>query len=229
MLHREFNGKIKQATISRVPSGKYFVSILVDTEVLPMDKTNKKVGIDLGIKDLVITSDGKKFDNNKYIYKYEKKLAKLQRQLAKKKKGSNNHNKQRIKIARMHEKISNARNYNLHQISKELVKENDVIVAETLKIQNMLKNHHLSKSISDCSWGVLTTQISYKCDFYDKKFIQIDTFFASSQTCSFCGYKNTDVKNLNVRKWECPECHTINDRDINASINILNEGLKQLN
>jgi putative transposase len=164
-VHRKFEGKIKSATISQFPSGKYFVSILVETEHTPMESTGCMVGIDLGIKDLLITSDGEKFDNPKTLYKYEKQLAKLQRQLAHKQNGSNNYCKQRKKIAKLHEKISNVRKDNLHKISNKLISENQVIVSENLKVSNMVKNHNLAKSISDCSWYELTRQLQYKADW----------------------------------------------------------------
>lgn len=225
-VHREFIGIIKSATISQTPSGKYFVSILVDCENFQMKPTGAMVGIDLGIKDLVITSDGDKFENSKTLYKYEKKLAKEQRKLAKKTKGSNNRNKQRIKVARLYEKITNSRIDNLHKISHKLIQENQLIVSEDLKISNMVKNHNLTKSISDCSWYELTRQLQYKAQWNGRQYIKIDTYFPSSQTCNVCGYKNSGTKDLSVREWDCPNCYTHHDRDINAAINILNEGLK---
>ena len=227
-LHREFVGQIKSATISQVPSGKYYVSILVETEHIPMESTGCIVGIDLGIKDLLITSDGKKYDNQKLIKKYEDKLAKEQRKLAHKVKGSKNWDKQRIKVARIHEKIHNTRIDNLHKISHELVNENQVIVSEDLAVSNMVKNHHLAKAISDCGWSELTRQISYKSEWNNRQYIKIGRFTKSSQPCHVCGYINPDTKDLSVREWTCPQCGTVHDRDINAAINILNEGLRIL-
>ena len=227
-VHREFIGKIKSATISQVPSGKYFVSVLVETEHIPMESTGCCVGFDLGIKDLLTTSDGEKFDNIRTTKKYEDKLAKEQCKLFHKKKGSKNWDKQRIKVARIHEKIHNTRIDNLHKISHELVSENQVIVSEDLAVSNMAKNHNLAKAISDCGWSELTRQISYKSEWNKRQYIKIGRFTKSSQPCHVCGYINTDTKDLSVREWTCHQCGTVHDRDVNAAINILNEGLRIL-
>lgn len=227
--HREFEGQIKSATISQVPSGKYFVSILVETEHAPMDSTENMIGLDLGIKDLLITSDGEKFDNIRTTKKYEDKLTKEQRKLSHKIKGSSNWNKQRIKVARIHEKIHNTRIDNLHKISHKLVQENQLIVSEDLVVSNMVKNHNLAKAIQDCGWYELTRQISYKSDWNNRQYIKIGRFTKSSQPCNVCGYINTKTKDLSVREWVFPVCGTKHDRDINAAINILNEGLRLLN
>ena len=227
-VHREFNGKIKSATISQKPSGKYYVSILIETEHIPMESTRCVIGLDLGIKDLLITSNGEKKENSKYIKKYEQKLAKEQRKLTNKKKGSKNWNKQRIKVARTYEKIHNSRIDNLHKISHKLISENQVIVSENLSVSNMVKNHNLAKYIYDASWYELTRQLQYKADWNNRQYIKIGRFTKSSQPCHVCGYINSDTKDLSVRKWICPQCGTIHDRDINAAINILNEGLRIL-
>lgn len=228
-VHRNFVGQIKSATISQTSSGKYFVSVLVETEHKPVESTGCMVGIDLGIKDLLITSDGEKFDNIRTTKKYEDKLTKEQRKLSHKVKGGKNWNKQRIKVAKIHEKIHNTRIDNLHKISHKLINENQVIVSEDLSVSNMVKNHNLAKAISDCGWYELTRQIGYKSDWNNRQYIKIGRFTKSSQPCNVCGYINTETKDLSVRQWTCPECGTIHDRDINAAINILNEGLRLLN
>lgn len=228
-ISRKFNGVIKSAVVSQIPSGKYFISILVETEHRPLESTGCAVGIDLGVKELLITSDGNKFDNKHCLKQYEKKLTKEQRKLAHKQKGSNNYNKQRIKVAKIYEKIHNARIDYLHKISHKLISENQVIISEDLSVNNMVKNHNLAKSILDCSWYELTRQLTYKSEWNNRQYIKVDRFFPSSQVCSSCGYINKDTKDLSIREWCCPYCNAIHDRDINAAINILNEGLRLLN
>ena len=217
-------GSIKNATISQVPSGKYFIAFNIEIWVAKLPSIDKEIGLDLGIKELVITSDKEHIENPKTLYKYEKQLAKLQRQLAHKKKFSKNWYKQKHKIAILYEKVTNIRKDNLHKISHKLVQENQLIVSEDLRISNMIKNHHLAKSISDASWYELTRQVMYKSDWYGRTYVKVGTYYLSSQTCNCCGYKNPIIKDLSVRYWTCPNCGTFHDRDENAADNILVEG-----
>ena len=226
-VHRKFNGIIKSATVFMNLSGKYYVSILVETsEVTIKSVLEKEIGIDLGIKDLCITSNGDRYENPKTIKKYEKKLKRIQRNLSRKEKGSNNFKKLKQRLAKVHEKIKDIRIDYLHKVSYKIVNENQVIVSENLQVKNMMKNHTLASSISDVSWYELTRQLAYKSNWYGRKYIKIDTFYASSQICNVCGYKNTDMKNLHIRNWKCPNCDTNHDRDVNAAKNILQEGLR---
>jgi putative transposase len=217
-------GTIKNATVSQVPSGKYYISFNVEIWQQELPETLNEVGVDLGIKDLIILSDGTKFENPKILYKYEKQLAKLQRQLSHKKLHSNNWKKQKHKIAILHERVANIRKDNIHKITHQMIMENQLIVTEDLSVKNMMQNHHLAKSISDVSWYEISRQLAYKSDWFGRTYIKIDKFYASSQICSNCGYKNINIKNLAVREWTCPQCGTYHDRDINASNNILTEG-----
>jgi putative transposase len=222
---KKFKGEIRQCTLSKTSTGEFFVSILVETNHEKFEKTNKQIGIDLGLKDFLITSDGFKYKNNRYTKTYTKKLKENQQHLSRKVKGSNRYNRQKLKVAKIHKKITNSRIDNLHKVSTELIKKYDTIFLEDLNIKGMVKNHKLAKHISDASWSKFISMLEYKASWNDKQIIKVDRFFPSSKTCNCCGYVNQNLK-LDIREWTCPSCKTKLDRDLNASKNILKEGIK---
>jgi len=219
--HRNFDGLIKSCTISQNPSGKYFVSLLVECEIEKLPRIETKVGIDVGIKTFAVMSDQSVIENPKHLRKSEKRLAKLQRDLSRKEKGSCNRSKAKIKVAKLHEKITNQRLDFLHKNSSKIISDNQAIVLEDLKIKNMVQNRKLAKSISEVSWGMFRLMIEYKADWYGREVIIAPTNYASSQLCSGCGNQSSQTKDLSCRTYVCPVCGLEIDRDYNASLNLV--------
>lgn len=226
-LHRQMDGEPLFATISKSTTGKYYASITCEIEYKPFEKTNKSVGIDTGIKELAILSDGSSYENIKSLKTKLKKLKYEQRQLSKKVKGSQSRNKQKIKLALVHEQITNIRKDYLHKVSTAIVKNHDIISVEDLAVKNIIKNHCLAQAMSDVSLGAFYTMLEYKTNWNDKQFVKIDRFFPSSKTCSSCGWIKQDLT-LAIREWTCESCGVVHDRDVNAAKNILKQGINIL-
>ena len=222
------NGRIINATVEKETTNKYYVSVVIEE----VEVINKKVsptgivGIDLGVKDLVVTSNGEKYSNPKEVKKREKRLKRLQRKLSRQVKGSKNYYKTKIKLSRIHSKIKNSRRHNIIKIVNKIVSEHDIIVSEKLKVKEMSNNHNLAKYILDASFNKICSIIRWKAKLLGKYYYQVDTYYPSSKICSHCENKTNQTNNLSIRKWQCIECGNENDRDINASINIMFEGLK---
>lgn len=226
--HRDFVGDIKSITVSKTTDEKYYISLLVEENTKSIKLLDTAIGLDLGLKDFIVDSNGKKYKNHKYLTKSQNKLAKEQRKLSKMVKGSSNRNKQRIKVAKLLKKIINQRNDYLHKLSRQIIEENQFICIEDLKVKNMVKNHKIARSIADASWSKFVSMLLYKANWYGKIVIKVPSNYPSSQLCSCCHYQNPITKDLKVRKWTCPKCGTVHDRDKNAAKNILNKGIEIL-
>jgi putative transposase len=224
VMERSIEGSIRQCKISKTPTGKYFVSILVDREYTPVKKTNKSVGIDLGLKDFLVMSDGSKIKNQRFLKHYEKTLKLNRQSLSRKTRGSNRYERQRLKVARIHEKISNSRMDLIHKTTLDIVRNYDRIFVEDLNVSGMMKDRKLAKSIGDVAWGTFINTLKYKVEWNEKEIVEVGRFFPSSKTCNFCGCINNSLTSKD-RSWTC-KCGKEIDRDLNAAKNILDEGLR---
>jgi putative transposase len=225
---QDIPGNVVNVTVTRTSSGKYIASILCETEIEKYPQVTQNIGLDLGIKSYLVTSDGEVVDNPKYYRLQLRKLRKANKNLSRRQYGSNNRVKAKIKLARTYERINNLRDDFLHKLSTRLIKENSVVCIEDLRVANMVKNHKLALSISDASWSKFTTMLEYKALWHDRIVQKVGTFYPSSQTCNSCDFVNPLVKDLKLREWTCPSCSNCNLRDVNAALNILSEGLRIL-
>lgn len=223
--HREIKGKIKSVSITKLPSGKFYLNVIVDREIESLPKTDKAVAIDVGIIHFCTLSTGEKIENPRHLLKTEKRLKKLQKKLSRKVKGSKKYFKLQSRIAKLHEKIVSQRNDFLHKLSKRIIGDNQAVIVEDLKVKGLLKNGKLSKHVADASWRRFIFYLEYKTKFYGRELIKVNQFYPSSKLCCACGYKNENLK-LSDRKWKCPECGVEHDRDYNAALNLLKEGMK---
>ena len=225
---RDFDGRILSATVSKTPSGRYYISLQVEEEYEILPNKGGETGLDAGLKALYTDSNGETIDNPRTLKRHEKKIKRLQRRLSRKKKGSKNSEKARIRLAREHEKVTDIRNDFQHKVTHRLASENQVVCIEDLNVKGMIRNHRLAKSISDASWSEFYKKLEYKMEDHGGTLVRVPRTYPSSQLCSCCGYQNREVMDLSIRAWRCPECGAEHDRDVNAAVNILRKGLEIL-